>query len=109
MTSPPPIPVQLWFGQFIHSVMEESYLEWRDQDKKEFPWDWKTEIREVEMEIHNRLMAQGLSAPLNLFCPYDETKTTKGLCRDTNHPHKLIASRRAEYELSILGANTFSH
>ena len=104
---PPSIPVQLWFGQFIHSVMEESYLEWRDQDKKEFPWDWKTEIREVEMEIHNRLMAQGLSAPLNLFCPYDETKTTKGLCRDTNHPHKLIASRRAESAINTWGKHLF--
>jgi CRISPR/Cas system-associated exonuclease Cas4 (RecB family) len=104
---PPSTPVQLWFGQFIHSVMEESYLEWRDKDKRDFPWEWKSVIREIELEIYTRLSAQGLSAPLNLFCPYDGTKTTKGLCKDPNHPHKLIASRRAEAALNTWGPHLF--
>lgn len=104
---PPSIPVQLWFGEFIHSVMEESYLEWKEKDKKSFPWKWNPDIRGIEVEIYTRLAARGLNAPLNLFCPYDESKTTPGMCKDSNHPHKLIASRRVEAAINKWGKHLF--
>lgn len=104
---PPSIPVQLWFGEFIHSVMEEAYLNWKEEDKKIFPWAWNPYIREIEMEIYRRLQATGLSAPFNLFCPYDSETISPRLCKDENHPHKLIASRRAELAINIWGKHLF--
>lgn len=104
---PPSIPVQLWFGQFIHSVMEEAYLEWKEKDKKQFPWEWNPQIREIEMEIYRRLLAAGLSAPLNLFCPYNHETNSPRLCKDENHPHKLIASQRAEAAINMWGKYLF--
>ncbi|MCK9151804.1 PD-(D/E)XK nuclease family protein [Methanobacterium alcaliphilum] len=104
---PPSKPVQLWFGEFIHSVLEEAYLVWRDNGKKSFPWDWNDNIREIEIEIYRRLLGKGLSPPLNLFCPHDETVESQGLCSNNKHPHKLIASKRVEASINTWGPHLF--
>jgi CRISPR/Cas system-associated exonuclease Cas4 (RecB family) len=105
---PPSTPVQLWFGEFIHGVMEEAYLEWRDRpESKYFPWGWKSHIHLIEMEIDHRMRSRGMSPPPNLFCPFGPSDDKQGLCPDTNHPHKLIASRRAESAINTWGKHLF--
>lgn len=105
---PPSTPVQLWFGEFIHSVMEEAYLEWQqDQQRRRFPWNWNPEIREIELRIDQRLRARGLNPPPRLFCPYDFSFNRQGWCSDTNHPHQLIASERTEAAINTWGQHLF--
>ena len=105
---PPSTPVQLWFGEFIHSVMEEAYLEWQEeQQRRRFPWKWDPEIREIELRINQRLRARGLNPPPRLFCPYDSSINRQGWCSDANHPHKLIASQRAEAAINTWGQHLF--
>lgn len=104
---PPATPVQLWFGEFVHGVMEEAYLQWRDLNKKTFPWDWSEIIRPIEMQNHRRLEARGLFPPPNLFCPYDNSTQRQGLCPDHNHPHKLLASQRTEASINTWGQHLF--
>ncbi|PKL69072.1 MAG: hypothetical protein CVV28_02865 [Methanobacteriales archaeon HGW-Methanobacteriales-1] len=106
-TLPPSMPIQLWFGEFIHGVMEEAYLQWRDKDLKEFPWDWKTQIRSIEELIDKRLRSRGLYPPSNLFCPYYEEGHQQGFCDDLEHPHKLVASQRAEAAINTWGPHLF--
>ena len=104
---PPSKPVQLWFGEFIHGVLEEAYLEWRDNNRRTSPWQWIPEIREIELRIHRRLQAKGLNPPARVFCPYDESFNRRGLCPDANHPHKLIASERAVAAINTWGPHLF--
>ena len=101
------MPVQLWFGNFIHGVMEESYLRWKEHNWRDFPWDWKTMIREVELEISNRMRSRGLNPPPNLFCTFPEKSENQGLCPDHDHPHKLVASIRAEKAINTWGPYLF--
>lgn len=106
-TLPPSMPIQLWFGDFIHGVMEEAYLRWRDKDWKDFPWDWETQIRQIELEIDKRMRSRGLQPPANLFCPFHGPGEEQGLCPDNNHPHKLVASIRAEAAINTWGPHLF--
>lgn len=103
-TLPPSKPVQRWFGEFIHGVMEEAYLEW-DYKKTSFPWDWIDDIRPIEEQIDLRLQTRGLY-------PYDEDL----FFSMSNHPeveylnehdHKKLASARAEKAINIWGKHLF--
>lgn len=61
----PSRPVQLWFGQFIHGVLEESYRRYRDSCTQGTPslppWP-STEIESIGELIRTRLAARGLRA-----------------------------------------------
>lgn len=106
-TLPPSMPIQLWFGEFIHGVMEESFLEWNTK-KISFPWDWKNQIRPIEEMIDKRLRARGLYPPLDFFCKFESEKNSVlGTCPDKNHPHKLLYSARAEKAINVWGPDLF--
>ena len=104
-TLPPSKPVQRWFGEFIHGVLEEAYLQW-DLNNKSFPWDWKSDIRPIEDMIDIRLQVSGLY-------PYDEDLFYSLLnseleLEDLNeHDHKKLASARAEKAINIWGPQLF--
>ncbi|MFO0785236.1 MAG: PD-(D/E)XK nuclease family protein [Phycisphaerales bacterium] len=74
---PPSRPVQLWFGEFIHGVLEMSYRIWRDTTPRlSFPWpehraDWRAEpdptwathdIGRIGYSVEQALRAQGKSS-----------------------------------------------
>jgi CRISPR/Cas system-associated exonuclease Cas4 (RecB family) len=88
--------------------MEEAYRKWQQGAQfQRFPWNWDTDIRDIELEIDRRLRAGGLYPPPRLFCPYTASTTTQGLCPDANHPHKLIASNRTEAAINTWGPHLF--
>lgn len=104
-TLPPSKPVQRWFGKFIHGVLEEAYLQW-DASNKQFPWNWKSDIRPIEDMIDERLQVDGLY-------PYDEdlfySLLNSELTFDelNEHDHKKLASARAEKAINVWGPHLF--
>lgn len=73
---PPARPVQLWFGEFVHGVLEMAYTIWKAHQYP-FPWpftpiEWATrqddlglaenDIGEIGRRIENTLAVQGKSA-----------------------------------------------
>lgn len=60
---PPSRPVQLWFGEFIHGVLEEGFRRYRESVAKEKqslpPWS-DAELDEIRELIEKRLSARGL-------------------------------------------------
>src|SRR4051794_16038745 len=67
-------PVQLWFGQFIHGVLEEAYRRYNQtrRDGRGDPPPWSVErIADIRELIKKRLRSQGLA-------PWSEEVETLG-------------------------------
>lgn len=106
-TLPPSKPVQRWFGEFIHGVMEESYLKWKNE-KTQFPWDWKSDIRPIEELIDLRLQVRGLYPhDEDLFFSINQHGSELEIADLNEHDHKKLASARAEKAINVWGEHLF--
>ncbi len=101
---PPSKPVQLWFGEFIHAVMEEAYVRWNSGvSPSTFPWDWESVIRPIEQEVYLRLAGRALIPPRGLFCPGTPCQCPSGIPPG----HKLLSSERAHSAIDTWGQSLF--
>ena len=93
---PPSMPVQLWFGEFIHGTLEEAFLKWKKYSGSErlsFPWDWESEIKPIEDLITGRLKVKGLNPPYEYQNNYG--------------PKDNIYSARLERSINLWGPHLF--
>jgi hypothetical protein len=78
---PPSHPVQLWFGQFIHAVLEEGYRQTKEGKMKLPPWS-EDELKGIMDRIDRRLAAR------NIRC-WDEDSEILGRLRATAAVNEL--------------------
>ncbi|AMK15309.1 PD-(D/E)XK nuclease family protein [Methanobrevibacter olleyae] len=93
---PPSMPIQLWFGEFIHGTLEEAFLKWKKYSKDDslkFPWDWESEIHPIEELITKRLKVKGLNPPYEYI--------------DNYGPKDNIYSARLERSINLWGPHLF--
>ena len=93
---PPSVPVQQWFGEFMHGVMEEGYLKWKKGDLV-FPCKFD-DVQAISVHVSKRLAAKGLKPYYNIFAERD---TPRRKCED------CIANKRAFESVSLWGKNLF--
>lgn len=112
-TLPPSMPIQLWFGEFIHGIMEEAFLKW-ENEKLPFPWDWEEDIRPIEEMMDLRLKSRNLFAPLEQYCPEKIPEDIKGKYKGQTgefpiykHPYRKIASARIDNAINKWGPHLF--
>src|SRR6478735_2421892 len=83
-------PVQMWFGQFVHGVLEEAFRRYSAARAKGFdatpPWDVAT-LEEIRDLVKSRLAAEGLHA-------WDEDL-------------EVLGDQRADAAINELGAALF--
>jgi hypothetical protein len=105
---PPSTPVQLWFGEFIHALLEEAYLRWsQGLAPVAFPWDWQEHVRPIELSVNRRLRAGGLFASGDQLCPFDGESSACRCSDPSRQRHKLLASQRAEAAINTWAPHLF--
>ena len=105
---PPSVPVQQWFGEFIHGVMEEAYARWRDPEWPEyteaFPWSWHTHLKPIELAIYKPPHCARATAAAT---PYSMRGIRRADYEDVGEDHRGIASQRFEVALNAWGPHLF--
>ena len=97
---PPSRPVQLWFGEFMHGILEEAYRRYQDSLKKKRPslppWS-TTEVEDILTLIKKRLAAKGLF-PWDLDLEQLGDNTAETVIQELG-PHLFPLIHRAEVRL----------
>jgi PD-(D/E)XK nuclease superfamily len=101
---PPSRPVQLWFGEFIHGVMEASYRLWAD-NVADFSSDWpcnKTSWDDRKNPDPNRL-----AHDIGVLGERIESSLANQGKRPRNREVRDAAYRRAEVAVNLIGRHLF--
>jgi CRISPR/Cas system-associated exonuclease Cas4 (RecB family) len=102
---PPSRPVQMWYGEFIHGVLEAAFRIWRGaKGTLPFPWPYTTIPDDAQPEAP----PAGLAAhDLRAFAwPIEEALMFEGK-RARSRRARIAAYRRAEVAVNLLGPHLF--
>jgi hypothetical protein len=101
---PPSRPVQLWFGEFIHGVMEAAYRLWADK-VADFSADWPCNV--TRWDDRKNPDPNRAAHDIAVLGERIETSLANQGKRPRNRALREAAYRRAEVAVNLLGRQLF--